>query len=66
MRISYLIAASLVICLVSFSCDRQKENGMTLWYDHPARNWGEAFPTGNGRLAAMCFGDPWFRAFPDQ
>lgn len=30
----------------------------TLWYDHPARNWNQALPLGNGRLGAMVFGTP--------
>lgn len=29
-----------------------------IWYDHPARYWEEALPIGNGRIAAMVFGDP--------
>ncbi|MGF7229786.1 glycoside hydrolase family 95 protein [Arachidicoccus sp.] len=31
---------------------------MKLWYRQPARNWNEALPVGNGRLAAMVFGNP--------
>src|SRR5690349_17347011 len=31
-----------------------KEN--RLWYRRPARQWLEALPIGNGRLAAMVFG----------
>ncbi len=27
-----------------------------LWYDHPAENWNDALPLGNGRLGAMAFG----------
>lgn len=27
-----------------------------LWYTHPAANWNEALPVGNGRLGAMVFG----------
>ncbi len=27
-----------------------------LWYQHPARTWGDALPVGNGRLGAMVFG----------
>jgi alpha-L-fucosidase 2 len=30
--------------------------GQTLWYDHPAEQWVDALPLGNGRLAAMVFG----------
>ena len=29
-----------------------------VWYDEPARYWEEALPIGNGRIAAMVFGDP--------
>jgi len=29
-----------------------------LWYDKPAEKWVEALPVGNGRIAAMVFGDP--------
>src|SRR6266511_1866450 len=28
----------------------------TMWYRHPAENWNEALPIGNGRLGAMVFG----------
>jgi len=31
---------------------------LKLWYTHPASRWVEALPIGNGRLAAMVFGDP--------
>ena len=32
---------------------------MSLWYDKPAQDWErEALPIGNGRLAAMLFGEP--------
>jgi alpha-L-fucosidase 2 len=31
---------------------------LKLWYRHPATNWNEALPIGNGRLAAMVFGQP--------
>ena len=32
------------------------KNPMVLWYDHPAHEWVEALPIGNGRLGAMVFG----------
>lgn len=31
---------------------------LELWYDKPASHWNEALPLGNGRIAAMVFGDP--------
>ncbi|WP_342588255.1 glycoside hydrolase family 95 protein [Hymenobacter wooponensis] len=36
----------------------QAQNPMVLWYAKPAANWNEALPIGNGRLAAMVFGQP--------
>ena len=32
------------------------EEPLSLWYRRPARQWIEALPVGNGRLAAMVFG----------
>src|SRR6476646_4865928 len=32
-------------------------NNLALWYNHPAANWNEALPVGNGRLGAMIFGE---------
>src|SRR6476469_1046832 len=31
-------------------------NTPELWFTHPAANWNEALPVGNGRLGAMVFG----------
>ena len=28
----------------------------TIWYKHPAKDWNEALPVGNGRLGGMIFG----------
>jgi len=36
----------------------QNDTLLKLWYIHPARQWVEALPVGNGRLGAMVFGDP--------
>jgi alpha-L-fucosidase 2 len=33
------------------------DHALKLWYRQPARVWTEALPIGNGRLAAMVFGD---------
>lgn len=32
------------------------KDSLRLWYDHPAGQWVEALPVGNGRLGAMVFG----------
>ena len=34
------------------------QSDMTLWYDTPARNWNDALPIGNGRIASMVYGNP--------
>jgi len=34
----------------------QGSPGPNLWYRHPAGEWNEALPVGNGRLGAMIFG----------
>lgn len=36
----------------------QNDAGMKLWYTHPATQWVEALPVGNGHLGAMVYGDP--------
>jgi len=36
----------------------QKGGRLKMWYDKPASNWNEALPLGNGRIAAMVFGNP--------
>ena len=33
------------------------ENNCKLWYRHPAKQWVEALPVGNGRLGGMVFGN---------
>lgn len=37
----------------------QSDTLMKLWYNHPATQWVEALPVGNGRLGAMVYGDPY-------
>lgn len=36
----------------------QSTTDLKLWYNNPATNWNEALPIGNGRIAAMIFGNP--------
>jgi len=38
-------------------CRAADENALKLWYKQPAGAWTQALPVGNGRLAAMVFGD---------
>ncbi|NCI49550.1 glycoside hydrolase family 95 protein [Sediminibacterium roseum] len=50
---------SFVVCLLlAFFHLSAQQNPMRLWYNKPSQNWNEALPVGNGRLAAMVFGDP--------
>jgi alpha-L-fucosidase 2 len=51
-----LAGALLIVLLVVISCTKPAGRSEVIWYDKPAERWGEAFPVGNGRLAAMCFG----------
>lgn len=36
---------------------KHRRNEMSrLWYDHPAKEWEEALPIGNGRIGTMVYG----------
>ncbi len=49
----------LLCCLLIFSSIKaQSDSLLKLWYDHPAGQWVEALPLGNGRLGAMVYGNP--------
>lgn len=39
-------------------CAFSGETSYKIWYDKPAVYWEEALPIGNGRIAAMVYGDP--------
>ena len=48
-------------CVLAFSSllgNAEGQNKYKIWYDKPASYWEEALPVGNGRIAAMVFGDP--------
>ncbi len=50
----------IAICLlISIFSSAQQGGKYKLWYDKPAQQWVEALPIGNGRIAAMVFGDPY-------
>jgi alpha-L-fucosidase 2 len=46
------------ILAVGFIATAQNDTKLKLWYNKPAKQWVEALPVGNGRLAGMVFGDP--------
>lgn len=47
----------LSILSVLLSCQEEKKDKLTIWFNEPAANWDEAFPIGNGHSGAMVFGD---------
>jgi alpha-L-fucosidase 2 len=53
---STLLFSGLFISSLSGAPVQNKK--LIMWYDKPAANWNEALPIGNGRIAAMIFGDP--------
>ncbi len=56
MRRSKLLFSLLLVFSIK-SVAQKAPDKLSLWYDKPAANWNEALPIGNGRLAAMVFGD---------
>ena len=54
------LATSLFLLMFMISCSKQTEQSrqFVLWFDHPAPEWEQALPAGNGRLGIMDFGDP--------
>jgi len=51
---SYIFISFLFATTALFG---QNNSQLRLWYDKPASNWNEALPIGNGRLAAMIYGN---------
>ena len=48
----------ILACLFFGIITNTTAQDLRLWYAQPATNWNEALPIGNGRLAAMVFGNP--------
>ncbi len=46
----------LFVVLFWYCIELNGQENLSLWYQHPAGNWNEALPIGNGRLGAMIFG----------
>ncbi|MGB8490263.1 MAG: glycoside hydrolase family 95 protein, partial [Bacteroidales bacterium] len=51
--ISWMLSLALFANVIG-----QENSQLKLWYSHPAKQWVEALPVGNGRLGAMIYGDP--------
>jgi alpha-L-fucosidase 2 len=59
MQLRSFVKVSVLTVLLSVGlCFAQDQNALKLWYRQPASAWTQALPVGNGRLAAMVFGDP--------
>jgi alpha-L-fucosidase 2 len=57
LRLSTLTLTSALAAMLSAAdAAPAPASPLTLWYRQPARQWVEALPIGNGRLAAMVFG----------
>ena len=51
-------AAALVALAVAAMTAQASSKALALWYSKPAATWNEALPIGNGRVAAMVYGNP--------
>ncbi|HLP05709.1 MAG TPA: glycoside hydrolase family 95 protein [Paludibacter sp.] len=56
-KLKLLLLVSLC-CLSLSGAGMQRGGKLKMWYDKPASHWTEALPLGNGRIAAMVFGNP--------
>ena len=55
--IGQVVLVLLILLSAMYAASAQAGGPHKLWYDHPAQNWNEALPIGNGRLGAMVFGN---------
>ena len=60
MKIKYFFYITLAICLFCVnsptSNSQAQQSAMKIWFRHPAEDWNDALPIGNGKLGAMIFG----------
>ncbi len=55
-RLQKLLASILLMTSTTLMAENHP---LQLYYDTPATYWEEALPIGNGRIAAMVYGNPW-------
>ncbi len=55
--ISFLLSGLLLSAGTTVSFCQEKPSIYKIWFNHPASDWNEALPVGNGRLGAMVFGN---------
>jgi alpha-L-fucosidase 2 len=48
--------APCLLILIFYSTAFAQQQDLSLWYTHPAREWNEALPVGNGSIGGMIFG----------
>ena len=53
----FLVLVTGILCLTT-GMKADDAPRLRLWYKAPASVWNEALPVGNGRIGAMCFGNP--------
>jgi alpha-L-fucosidase 2 len=53
--IGIFVAVAPALCTHSIA-GAESHNALELWYEAPAKEWTEALPIGNGRMAAVVFG----------
>ena len=53
-----ILSTMLCLCGTEIAEAQSSHTPYIIWYDRPAQAWEEALPIGNGRLAAMVYGDP--------
>ncbi|MCK0156480.1 glycoside hydrolase family 95 protein [Cellulophaga sp. F20128] len=62
MKILRIVAFMTLLILTVVGCKNEAtdlniaSDSNTIWYSAPAKKWTDAFPIGNGKLAAMSFG----------
>lgn len=49
----------LLVCVIGTINVSAQDTSYKIWYDKPAQYWEEALPIGNGRIAAMIYGNPY-------
>ena len=49
---------SMIVTFFLLAVSAMASEGLNLWYNTPAPSWNVALPLGNGRIAAMVYGNP--------
>jgi len=59
MRNTVAVFIGVLVSVIGIGKLSAQEALYKIWYDKPAQHWEEALPIGNGRIAAMVYGDPY-------